>query len=258
MILEKLKTQIEVLSALAIRDMQGKMKASRYGYVWLLIEPLFFVLVFRIAIKRGLGQTGSIYGMTPLMYGILGIIPLYLCFAAIQTYPTIVKPSKLLAFSRVTVIDLAVANGATGFAMYFFLFWAVALPVSIHENAWPPHNIVQINLALIAGWILGMATAFALSGLYRVFPGIKALTGYVIWGVRMISGYVFCAAQVPMQYWPYLTWNPLLHVTELTRSGWFESYASPIANPVFIIECTLGMLLLGLAVERFMRRVRQA
>ncbi|HSC19630.1 MAG TPA: hypothetical protein VLC74_12010 [Rhizomicrobium sp.] len=255
---KKLRTQMEVLSALAIREMQGKMKASRYGYVWLFIEPLFYVLIFRIAIKRGLGQTGSIEGMTPLMYGVLGIIPLYCCFTAIQTYPTIVKPSKLLGFSRVTVIDLAIANGATAFAIYFFLFWAVSLPISIYENAWPPRNIVQINLALIAGWLLGMSTAFALSGLYRVFPGIKGFTGYVIWGLRMISGYVFCAAQVPMQYWPYLTWNPLLHVTELTRSGWFESYVSPIANPSFIAECILGMTLLGLSVERFMRRVREA
>jgi capsular polysaccharide transport system permease protein len=71
----------------------------------------------------------------------------------------------------------------------------------------------------------------------------------------MIAGMFFVITMIPTTFWPYLTWNPLLHLNEFMRDMWFASYTSPVADAGFVAECILGFLLLGLSLERFMRRV---
>lgn len=254
--LSQLKTQFRVWKALTIRHMQGQAK-SKYGYVWLFLEPLIYILGFRL-MRRAFGGAGLTAGMTPLMFYLTGILPLYACFDGIGSYRMLSRPARLTAMSRITQADVAIAAGISSFATYFFLFWTAAVLVSIYEGAWPPQNVITINLALIGSWIIGLAAGFALTGIYRFFPPIASVLRYALLALRMLSGFFFCITQVPEQYWPYLTWNPLLHVTELIRDAWFESYVSPIASPAYVAECALALLLLGLAVQRYMRQVPYA
>jgi capsular polysaccharide transport system permease protein len=249
-----LRTQFNVLRTLAIYNLQGKMKTYNYGFAWVLLEPILFIGAFRLG-RQLLGGRGTAAGMTPLMFYLLGVLPLYACFDGMRSYGTLSGSSSLLAFPRVTRADIAIANGIASFAIYFLLFWLLSVPVSIYEGVWPPQNVIPIVLGMILSWIMGLAVGFAISGLNRVFPPMKQFFGYIIFGLRMISGFIFCIVMIPVAYWPYLTWNPLLHVTEMARDAWFESYVSPIASPLYILECTVGLLLLGLSVERYMRRI---
>lgn len=252
--LSEFRTQFNVIKTLAIHNLQGQMKSYNYGFAWVLIEPLIFIVAFRMA-RRLMGGMGNAAGMTPLMFYLLGVLPLYSCFDGIKIYSVLSSQSNLLSFPRVTRSDMAIANGVASFAIYFLLFWAISIPVSLYERAWPPQNVVAIVFAMVSSWIIGLAVGFALSGVYRVFPPIRQFVGYAIFGLRMTSGFFFCITMIPVAYWPYLTWNPMLNITEIIRDAWFESYVSPIASPIFVIECMLGLLLLGLSVERYMRRV---
>jgi capsular polysaccharide transport system permease protein len=150
---------------------------------------------------------------------------------------------------------LAVAASISSFALYFVIFWVGSLLISNYEGVWPPQNVMTINLSLVAASVIGTGAGFALSGAVRVFPGLGKIIGISIFALRMLSGMFFCVAQVPSQYWVYLAWNPLLHITELVRDAWFESYVSPIASPAYVLEFALGLLLFGLAIERFKSRI---
>jgi hypothetical protein len=41
----------------------------------------------------------------------------------------------------------------------------------------------------------------------------------------------------------------------MMRDAWFVTYTSPVASPAYVMEWILGLLLLGLSLERFVRRV---
>jgi ABC-type polysaccharide/polyol phosphate export permease len=82
---EQLKTQFNVLKALTIRHMQGKTKGSRYGYIWLFLEPMIYILGFRL-MRKTFGAVGVTEGMTPMMFYLLGILPLYACFDGMRLY----------------------------------------------------------------------------------------------------------------------------------------------------------------------------
>jgi ABC-type polysaccharide/polyol phosphate export permease len=114
---------------------------------------------------------------------------------------------------------------------------------------------LPVIYGLVSAWMLGIAAGFIISGAYRVFPPTKQFVSYTSFALRISGGMFFCITMIPVAWWPLLSWNPVLQATEMTRDGWFQGYVSPIANPLYIGECILGMLLLGLSIERFMRRV---
>jgi capsular polysaccharide transport system permease protein len=252
--LKDLKTQFNVLKALTIYNLQGQMSSYKYGFAWMLLEPVIYIVGFRL-MRQFFGNLAPPSGMTPLMFYILGVLPLYLTFVGIKGFSVGASQSALLAFPRVTPVDLTLAAGLSSFCIYFVLFWIVVLPISLYEHVWPPENILKVMLGLIAAWMLGVSFSFSISGAFRVFPPVKQFVSYLSFGLRVASGMFFCITMVPILVWPYLSWNPLLHVTELLRDGWFESYVSPIASPTLVMEWIMGLLLLGLSIERFMRRV---
>lgn len=252
--LKDLRAQLNVIKALTVHNLQGQMSSYKYGFAWLILEPLIYIAAFRMA-RKFMGGMSTTSGMTPLMFYILGVFPLYLAFEGVKTYSVVGSRSKMLTIPRVTPIDIAVATSLSFFSVYFVLFWMIAIPISIYEGSWPPQNIMKVMLALISAQILGLGFGFTLSAGFRVFPPMKQFVGYIQFALRMISGMFFCIVNLPITIWPYFTWNPLLHITEMTRDAWFESYVSPVASPLFVGECMLGLLLIGLSLERFMRRV---
>jgi capsular polysaccharide transport system permease protein len=253
--LQLVRTQFNVLKALTIHTLQGQMSGYKYGFAWVILEPIIYIVGFRMArrVLGGLGTPPS--GMTPLMFYVLGTFPIYICLSGIQSYAIPASRSKLLGFPRVTPLDLTIASNLCSFAIYFTLFWILSVAISNYENSWPPQNILQIMLVLLTALIIGNAVGLVFSGIFRVFPPMKQFIGYLRFGLRMGSGLFFSITMMPITIWPYFTWNPLMHLTEMTRDGWFESYVSPIASPSFVAECALGLLLLGLLIERYMRRI---
>lgn len=230
------------------------MSSYRYGFAWVLLEPLIFIGAFRM-MRRAFGSLAQPSGMTPLMFYVLGVFPIFIFFEGMRSYAIAATKSKLLDFPGVSPLDLTIAKNMSGFAVYFLLFWVLAVTVSNFEGVWPPDNALKITLALLAAWVLGQGVGLVISGGYLFFPPLKQFVGYTNIVVRLISGMFFCITMIPVVFWPYLTWNPLLHVTEMTRDAWFESYVSPVADPRFLFQCVLGTTLLGLLVERSMRRV---
>src|SRR5205823_4482047 len=87
--------------------------------------------------------------------------------------------SKLLAFPRVTPVDIAAASSAASFSTYFLLFWIFVLPISIYEGAWPPKNALEVVLTLLGVWMLSAAAGFIIGAAMRVFPPAKQFVIYI-------------------------------------------------------------------------------
>jgi capsular polysaccharide transport system permease protein len=88
-----------------------------------------------------------------------------------------------------------------------------------------------------------------------VFPPIKQFVGYYNLVNRMAGGMLFVITMFPSTYWPYFTWNPVLHCSEMIRDAWFTAYTSPVASPLYVFYWLIGLLLLGLSLERYQRRM---
>jgi capsular polysaccharide transport system permease protein len=113
-------------------------------------------------------------------------------------------------------------------------------------------------MAFVGLYLLSVGLGFVLSGVYRVFPMVAKFWSMVTRVLRMTSGMFFVITMMPLAVWPYLSWNPILQIAEMLREAWFATYVSPIADPMYVAAWILGLLLFGLSIEKFMRRIPYA
>jgi capsular polysaccharide transport system permease protein len=249
-----IRTQLNVIVALTIRDLQSLMKSYNYGFAWALLEPIMFIGLMRVARSAFKGLTPP--DMPPTTFLIVGIIPFYLYVASVSAvYKAVAEPDNMLQFPRVTPIDLAISSALSDFCIYITIYAVFLIPASIYEHVFPPENGLKVIAVVITMWVMGVALGFVVGTAARVFPPIKQFVGYYNLVNRMAGGMLFVITMFPSVYWPYLTWNPILHCSEMIRDGWFVTYTSPVADPMYVFYCILGLLLLGLSLERYQRRV---
>ncbi len=251
---EDIKTQFSVIRALTIYELQGMMKTYNYGFAWALLEPIMFIGVMRLARSAFKGLTPP--DMPPSTFLIVGIIPFYSYMSLLTAaYGAVSGSDGMLQFPRVTPVDIAVASALRDFCIFFALYCVFLLPVSIYDGVFPPQNILEVLFAFLLLSIMGISVGLLVGTAARVFPPIKQFLSYYNLINRMVGGMLFVITMFPSVLWPYFTWNPVLHCMEMLRDGWFVTYTSPIADPVYVMECILGFLLLGLSLERYQRRM---
>jgi capsular polysaccharide transport system permease protein len=249
-----LKTQFSVIRALAVHELQGLMKTYNYGFAWALLEPIMFIGIMRLARSAFKGLTPP--DMPPNTFLIVGIVPFYMYMSIVgAVYKGVADSDAMLAFPRVTPVDVAIASALQEFCIYFTLFCIFLLPVSIHDGVFPPQNGFEVFSAVLLLWLLGVSVGFVVGPAMRVFPPVKSFVGYTNLVNRMVGGMLFVITMFPSTFWPYFTWNPVLHCMEMLRDGWFVTYTSPVADPLYVMECIMGLLLLGLSLERYQRRM---
>lgn len=252
--LADIRTQINVVAALSVHELQGLMKSYRYGFAWALLEPIMFIAILRVARSAVHGLTPP--NMPPSTFLILGIVPFYTFNSTLSaTSKGISGSDSMLKFPRVTPIDIALASAVREFCIYFTLFSLFVMFFSLYEDAFPPENPLKIIMVFLAFWLMGVGCGLVVGTAARVFPPLKQFVSYYNFVNRMLGGMLFVITTLPSSVWPYFTWNPILHCMEMMRDAWFITYTSPVADPSYVMEWLLGLFLLGLSLERFQRRV---
>src|SRR5689334_2878375 len=112
-----LARQFNIIKALTIHDLQGQMRTYNYGFVWMLLDPLIYIFIFRMA-RRAAGVSAAAGGMTPFMFFILGMFRLSLYLAGQKAGMSVERTSNLLLFPRVTAWDVAFAGGVSQLTIY--------------------------------------------------------------------------------------------------------------------------------------------
>ena len=88
------------------------------------------------------------------------------------------------------------------------------------------------------GMIFAIAAAFV--------PEVDKIKSMLTRPLMFISCVFFSLQDLPEEYWPYLTWNPLVHFNELARYACFESYGTKGVSLNFVVEITIAFLFLSL------------
>ena len=251
---ESIRAQIRVVAALTIREMQSQNAKMRFGFAWSVVEVLMYVGV--ISILRIFINAFMPPNMPPLTFLILGILPWLLFMHTYKGVETVItKNKKLLIMPVVTPLDLVFAKAIQILCVDGGVFLGLVVFSAIIENAGFPRFPLGIILSALAAWMIGLSFGMVLVPLHRMFPPSRWLLTPIPRIGILTSGLYFVIATLPSSSWKYFTWNPMLHVIELMRTYWFVTYTSPIASPAFIVECIAGLMLFGLSLERFIRRV---
>lgn len=69
-----------------------------------------------------------------------------------------------------------------------------------------------------------------------------------------VSGLFFTVHSLPEKYREMVLYNPVIHITELVRAGWYPNYQNQYFDVPYVLVWILGLLFVGLVLETITRR----
>lgn len=247
--------QIRVIGALVLRETRATFGTSHFGYLWAIITPaasvgILVILFSLIARQPPFGSSLALFFATGIL--VLEFFnklsnTLMTCFTAnraLLTYPLIKETDALIA--RLILIS------ATYLLIMLVFFGAL---VAIGMAPWPAHLpglLGAFATTALLGFGFGTLNAVVTS-LWESWVHVeKVLTRPLFF----ISGIFYIPSSLPPEAVAVLRWNPVLHLVEWFRYGYYSGYHSVILQPTYPLFIAMVLIFLGLAGERLFRKKR--
>jgi len=250
---QALLTQFQVIHALVIRETRTRFGRHRLGYVWALLEPIIFIAIFTGMYK--ILDRRLPYDLPVIAFLVTGFIP-YLAFqkTSMQAMQAINGNKGLLFYPHVRPLDLVAARTVLEIATHVVVFALLMAGAAMIEGVGRIDNLLAATGGLMVGAFLGAALGLVWCGLSVFSKSIERLVGPLMRPLFWMSALFFSTNELPTDARRVLLYNPVLHVVEITRSGWFPGYEVPQVNLLYPAVWIFILFYLGLTLERVARR----
>jgi capsular polysaccharide transport system permease protein len=246
-------SQIRLIKALILRDMMTQFSETRLGYLWRIIIPVLGIVIFSLV--RNLRGTKMLSPYFPMGVFLATGIPFWFAFR--EAYQRVLtatdRNDPLLMVPHITVLDMVISRAIAELFASLWVFLVIAVGASVIWNDPPAYPARVMLLYLCAGW-LGAAMGLVMCPIHRMFPIVSQILNMFLRIGMWISGIAFTIYQMPRAAWPWLAWNPILHITEGARQYWSPQYQSPIFSLTYVLGVAAALTGIGLLLERGSRR----
>jgi len=237
----------DTIFALLVREIKVRFGSKKLGYFWALAEPALQASVIAI-IFTILGRS-SLSGVPVALFILLGILP-FRGFTKISVnLATSIKANKaLFSYRQVSPIDPFITRlliEVSTYLIVYTLLMLILLWIGFQTAPEKPLELLIVNMIM-----LSMASGYGLllTNIVVIYEDAPRLISLIHRPMFFISGIFFVITMIPSNYWGYLTWNPLLHFSELSRDAMFFNYQTPVGDWLYISVITIGLWGTGLAL----------
>ncbi len=249
-----LATQASVIRALVLRELRTSYGARRYfGLVWILVEPVIHIAVFWIlftAIRRGVP-----YGMSIPVFLLSGFFPFMLFSGIAMRCMTAIEGGRvLLYYKQVTPIDLILAR-----AFLHTVTMAVVFLILISVTSFLGYEVsiadgleIAAGLALLV--VLGLGVGLVIASWSIVFPLLPTIIHPLFRLLYFTSGLFFTVESVPPIVREELLYNPIMHLIDKVRGGFFTVYVPAHTSFEYGAWFAFTVLALGFVFEKMNRK----
>jgi capsular polysaccharide transport system permease protein len=246
--------QYRVLKALVLRDMSARHGDTRLGYLMGILMPIITIsaMIMMFGLRGKMVPADFSLGVFvvtgyPLWQGFQGMYSKVMSAAA--------KADPLLMFPQITQLDLILSIIILETATYTVVFIILCIGVSIIFSSPPPADPMGVLICYWGCLWIGSALGMILCAVQRAAPMVVTFINTFLRFGMWVSGVVFAINRLPEWLWPYLQWNPILHLVEGARSLWNPRFEAPIFDPGYVIAIGFVLTTLGFVLERITRRL---
>ena len=249
-----LATQTSVIRALILREIRTGYGARRYfSLIWILLQPVIHIGIFWIlftVLRRHLPS-----GMPLPLFLLSGVFPYMLfsglatkCMAAIET------GRVLLYHKQVTPIDLVLAK-----AILHAASMGVVLLILITVSALLGYEVniadgLEIAAGILLTIVLGTGVGLMLASWSIVFPVLGTIVKPLFRILYFTSGVFFTVESVPPIIRDELLYNPVMHLVDKVRGGFFVTYVPSHTSFEYAAWFSFIVFALGLVCEKMNRK----
>lgn len=247
-----LLVQFQVIHALILRETRTRFGHSQLGYLWALIEPMFWIGTMAGMYALG-GSTGRT-GMTMVGFIGTGIISYELfrnCESRVQV--AVASNMPLLFYPQVKPLDMMISRVLLEYATWFSVFAVILGGEALLRGDLDIDDPLLVMTGLLLSGALGGSLGAVLCSLSAYSSSVERFSNALLRPVMFLSGTFFAFEDVPPQVAAYLVYNPVLHVVELVRDGWYPTYTTTRVNMWYPSCWVVVLTLLALMLERVVR-----
>tara|TARA_Y100001001_G_scaffold163790_1_gene193863 strand:+ start:4546 stop:5340 length:795 start_codon:yes stop_codon:yes gene_type:complete len=237
-----------VWHALFMREALARVTADRIAWFWLMAEPIAHVLLL-IWVRTLLGRVRIIPGAEFVPWLVVGVTTFILFRNQMNRGMNAISANRaLFAYRQVHPADtLLVRSGLEGVLSTIVLMVLVLIFTLLGQNL-VPHDPLYVMAIWSMVWLFGLGAGLIFSVVVTVVPELQKFISMIMFPLYFLSGII-----LPVQYFPqdiryYLLFNPVLHLVESIRSGFFEGYhlvdGVNLLYPGWWILCSLALGLL--------------
>jgi capsular polysaccharide transport system permease protein len=237
------------IAALILREMSTTYGRSPGGYAWAVIEPAAGIallsLVFSVAFRA------PPVGISFATFYATGMLP-FLMFTDIhgKIATCLMFSKQLLAYPTVTFVDAIIArftlNLVTQLLVGYIIFTFCLTAFETRTTLDLPVIVKAYALTGCLGLGIGTLNAF----IFTRFIVMQRVWSIVMRPMFLISGVIFPINQIPQPYRDYLWYNPLVHVIEFMRAGFYGPAQAKDASAVYVMAISMICMVLGLVLLR--------
>ncbi|GAL24238.1 polysialic acid transport protein KpsM [Vibrio variabilis] len=157
------------------------------------------------------------------------------------------KNKPLYAFRQVQPISSIIAISGFELLTKFFVVCVIGIICFFLRQDIEIADPLEVIAIVLRVWIIAtsVGTLIALAACH--VPEVSKLMQIITRPMFFISGIFFSLQDIPQEYWPYLTWNPLLHAVELSRFAAYPAYGDLGVSYLFLDAATIVSLFFALA-----------
>ncbi|MBN2344409.1 MAG: ABC transporter permease [Deltaproteobacteria bacterium] len=245
--------QLHVIHALILRETRSRFGKYNLGYIWAFVSPLSTIALFWGMFA--IGKRAPHAGMDPIGFLSTGFLPYYIFTGCQAKAGAAVQSNKaLLYYPQVHPLDLVAARAILETVTLTIVFFFLMLLNTIYTQHLPLESSLQTLSGLGLAALLGTSLGLVFCAIKIEFPTFDHLIGPLMRPLFWTSGLFFSVSEIPGWTRDLLLWNPVLHIVEFTRDGWFRNYDSPYHSYEYVLLWILGLGFVGLFLEKLTRR----
>ena len=240
-----LKVWGDVIFAIFLREVKSK-NSDKLGVAWSVISPVAFI--FMLSYIRGRMDGGETHGIPIFFFMAIGMVLVQFFLGVVgATAGSIKKNKPLYAFRQVQPISSVIA--ISGFELLVKSFVILVIIVICFFLRFEMHmaDPIEVIFNVMRVWLIATSIGLLFSLASCYVPEIDKIRSLAMRPIFFISGIFFSLQDIPQEFWPYLTWNPLLHAVELTRYAAYPVYGDAGVSYFFLDSVTILCVFFSLA-----------
>ena len=245
-------TQLRVVHALALRETRTRFGAHQLGYVWALLEPMFWIGTFWglfLVVGR---EAPNGMGIIPFMA--TGVLPYDMCMKTAEKGSQAINGNRaLLFYPHVHTLDLILARGVLEIATLTVVLLLITGGHALATGGFEIDSALTVASGIGLAGLFGMSLGLVLCSLSVMTNAVDRIKGPLFRPLFWISGLFFTANGLPNSVREFMLYNPILHCVEIVRDGWFPSYHARHADPGYVGVWIVVLAFVGLTLERKVR-----
>ena len=210
--------------------MRTRYAGGAFGYGWAIIIPAAWILAIT-SFFHWIGRTSPIATDLPIFVA-TGMLP-YLGFRqAITAMSRAIRADRhLLVQGPARPEDIFTATALVEGLNMLIVAACVLTLLTATSHVPMPANPLMALFGLALAWALGVSLGRLAALIALMSDSARRLIPILLRPFFWISGIFFVAAELPHAVAAWLWWNPLLHITEILRTGFFGGVQSQFADP---------------------------